>query len=103
MPKALQPAVNLTGNFAGVVIEAVQYILDGPALRRDGQILHGYQLGNGKAVMHLKHGEFIAWVSDAGLFIGTFGRCAGGTKIASVPGWVSCLETIAVGQLQRLD
>ena len=103
MAEALESAVDLAGHLAVGVVEAVEHVLDGAALGRDVQILHGDELRHREAVVHLDQAQLVAGLVDAGLRIGALGGDAGGGEVAAVPGVVLRLETVRHRHLQRLD
>src|SRR3546814_1885842 len=73
MAKALQAAVDLAGQLAIGVVEAVQYVADRAAFRRDEQILGCDEFGDGEAVVHLQHADLFARIAHTGLFISALG------------------------------
>src|SRR6185295_7451272 len=101
--EALEAAVDLTGNLAVGIIEAVEHVLDGAAFGRDVQILHGDELGHRKAIVHLDQAQLLARLVDACLLVGALGGHARGRKVAAVPGVVLRFQAVGDGHLQGLD
>ena len=60
MAEALQAAVDLARHLAVGIVEAVEHVLDGAALGRDVQVLHGDELGHREAVVHLDQADLLA-------------------------------------------
>ena len=49
---SFEPAIDLAGYRTVGIVEAVEHVLDRAALGRDGEILHGDELGHREAIMH---------------------------------------------------
>ena len=103
MAEALQAAVDLAGDLAVAVVEAVEHVLHGAALGRDVEVLQRHEFGNGEAVVAFHETELLTRALDAGLAVGTRGRDARRGEIAAVPGVVLLLDAVGAGDLQRLD
>ena len=103
MAEALEAAVDLAGDLAVGVVEAVEHVLPALAGLGDVQVLHGHQLGDREAVVHLEHRDLVARVLDAGLFIGLLRGDAGGVEVAAVPRIVARLRAVRDRELQCLD
>ena len=103
MAEALEAAVDLAGDRAIGVVEAVEHVLPALAGLGDVQVLHGHEFGDGETVMDLEHRHFVARTLDPGLFVGFLRRDARGVEVAAVPRIVARLRAVRDGELQRLD
>src|SRR5690242_5790196 len=70
MAEAFEAAIDLAGERAAGIEDAVHDVPDRAALRREAEILHGDELGDREAVMHLDQRELAARVGYPGLGIG---------------------------------
>src|SRR5690242_4590731 len=70
MAEALEAAVDLAGDLAVGIVEAVEHVLPALAGLRDVQVFHGHELGDREAVVHLEHRDFLARILDAGFLVG---------------------------------
>src|SRR5690606_40039979 len=84
MTKALEAAVDLAGNAAIGIVEAVEHILHRLAFLRDEEILHGDKLGDREAVVHLDEREFLPRIVDARFAVGAFRGRARRHEVAAI-------------------
>ena len=103
MAEALQAAVDLAGDLAVRIVEAVHHVVDGATLRRNVDIFHRDEFGHRETVVHLDEVDLFPRIGDAGFLIGLFRGDAGGREIGAVPGIVLRLDAVRHRELQRLD
>jgi hypothetical protein len=82
--ETLEAAVDLAGHFAVGIVDAVEHVSDRLTVLGQEQVLHGDQLGDREAVVHLGHADFAARILDAGLLEGALCGDAGGGDIGAV-------------------
>src|SRR5688572_3121140 len=103
MTEALETAVDLAGDLAVGVVEAVEHVAPALAGLGDVQVFHGHELGDREAVMDLEHRDFVARALYAGLFIGLLRSDARGVEVAAIPRIVTRLRAVRDRELQCLD
>src|SRR5450755_402465 len=60
MAEAFQPTVDLAGDLAVGIVEAVEHVFPALAGFGDVQVFHGDELGDREAVVHLEHRDLVA-------------------------------------------
>src|ERR1700678_200207 len=85
MTEAFEAAIDLAREPAIAIVESIQNVAHGPPLVRQEQILHGHELGNRQAVIHLDEAELGARLGDARLLVSLRGGVTRVADVASVP------------------
>jgi hypothetical protein len=102
MAEALEAAVDLAGQGAVSIEEAVEHVFPAFAGFGDVQVLHGDHLSHREAIVHFEQTDLLARVGDARFLIGARGRDTGGIKVAAGPSRSLRLPAVRNRQLQRL-
>lgn len=103
MAETFESTVDLAGDRAVMVVEAVQDIAGGLAARGDAEIFHRDEFGDREAIVDFHHGDLFAGMGDASLGVSALACDAGREKRRAIPTVVGHLLAVAEGHLECFD